>query len=60
MSGKEELQQPALGAIDALEFPELHNDSVANLAFSRALFDLTTAAGVHDFALGVRRASRPS
>mmetsp|Transcript_29485 Transcript_29485/g.49579 ORF Transcript_29485/g.49579 Transcript_29485/m.49579 type:complete len:456 (-) Transcript_29485:50-1417(-) len=48
---REELQQPALGAIDALEFPELHNESVATLAFSRALIDLTTAAGVHDFAL---------
>jgi hypothetical protein len=26
---------------------------VATLAFSRALIDLTTAAGVHDFALAV-------
>eukprot|EP00958_Prasinococcus_capsulatus_P007104 scaffold659_cov329-Prasinococcus_capsulatus_cf.AAC.13 len=48
---REELQQPVFGAIDALEFPELHDDSIGTLAFGRALCRLMEAAGVADFSL---------
>jgi hypothetical protein len=57
--GREELHQPTLTALDCLEFPELHEESIANLAFTRALTKLVTVAGVHDFSLAVR-GIRPS
>lgn len=42
-------------AIDALEFPELHDESIPTLAFVKHLTRLLTAAGVRDFMLKVRR-----
>ena len=40
-------------AIDALEFPELHDESIPALAFIRHLARLLQAAGVRDFSLKV-------
>lgn len=40
-------------AIDALEFPELHDESIPTLAFVKHLTCLLTAAGVRDFMLKV-------
>ena len=48
---REELQQPVFVAIDALEFPELHDESIPALAFIRHLARLMHAAGVRDFSL---------
>ncbi|KAK3239512.1 hypothetical protein CYMTET_50565 [Cymbomonas tetramitiformis] len=48
---REELQQPVFEAVDALEFPALHEESIGTLAFNRALTDLVLSAGIHDFAL---------
>lgn len=53
---REELQQPVFMAIDALEFPELHDESIPAMAFIRHLTKLLQAAGVRDFSLKVRRA----
>ena len=39
--------------MDALEFPELHEESVGVLAFTRNLYKLMLAAGVTDFSLKV-------
>lgn len=41
-------------AIDALEFPELHDESIPALAFIRHLTRLMQAAGVRDFSLKAR------
>ncbi|KAG7666604.1 putative kinetochore protein NUF2 [Nannochloris sp. 'desiccata'] len=46
---REEMQQPVFSAIDALEFPELHDESIPVLAFHKALSKLLTASGVKDF-----------
>ncbi|KAL4537163.1 hypothetical protein Ndes2526B_g04925 [Nannochloris sp. 'desiccata'] len=46
---REEMQQPVFSAIDALEFPELHDESIPALAFHKALSKLLTASGVKDF-----------
>ncbi|CAG9462385.1 unnamed protein product [Pedinophyceae sp. YPF-701] len=48
---REELQQPVFAAIDAFEFPELHDESIPVMAFGRALQKLMFAAGAHDFSL---------
>jgi hypothetical protein len=40
-------------AIDALEFPELHDESIPAMAFIRHLTKLLQAAGVRDFSLKV-------
>ncbi|EFN59885.1 hypothetical protein CHLNCDRAFT_49321 [Chlorella variabilis] len=48
---REELQQPVFMAIDALEFPELHDESIPAMAFIRHLSRLLQAAGVRDFSL---------
>lgn len=48
---REELQQPVFSAIDALEFPELHDESIPSVAFQRHLGRLLAAAGVRDFSL---------
>ena len=53
---REELQQPVFTAIDALEYPELHDESIPTLAFTRALNKLLLAAGIKDFTLQVSRA----
>lgn len=48
---REEMQQPVFSAIDALEFPELHDESIPAMAFVKALNKLMLASGVKDFTL---------
>lgn len=48
---REEMQTPDLAAIDELEFPELHEESMGTVAFLRALSKLMRASGVMDFSL---------
>ena len=48
------MQQPIFAAIDVLEYPELHDESIPFFTFFRQLNKLFTAAGVKDFALQVR------
>lgn len=55
---REELNQPLFSAIDAFEFPELHDESVAARNFFRHLSRLMTACGVRDFGMKVRAARR--
>jgi hypothetical protein len=50
---REELQQPVFAAIDVLEFPELHDESIPFMAFTKCLTRLMGAAGVKDFSLQV-------
>lgn len=40
-------------AIDTLEYPELHDESIAAMALVKALNKLMVAAGVKDFTLKV-------
>lgn len=46
---REELQQPAFHAIEKLEYPELHEESVGILASIRAISKLMAVTGVDDF-----------
>lgn len=55
---REELQQPVFLAIDALEFPELHDESIPALAFIKYLGRLMLASGIKDFSQKVRRRAR--
>lgn len=48
---REELQQPVFMAIDTLEHPELHDESIAAMALVKALNKLMLASGVKDFTL---------
>ena len=50
---REELQQPVFAAIDTLEFPELHDESIPFMAFLKSLSKLLLAAGVKDFSMQV-------
>jgi hypothetical protein len=45
-------------AIDALEFPELHDESIPAMAFIRHLSRLLQAAGVRDWSLKARDGCR--
>lgn len=45
------MQQPVFAAIDALEFPELHDESIPAIAFLNALNRLMLASGIKDFSL---------
>lgn len=45
------MQQPVIPALDALDFPELHDESIPAMAFVRSLTRLITASGVRDFSL---------
>ncbi|KDO35503.1 hypothetical protein SPRG_00350 [Saprolegnia parasitica CBS 223.65] len=47
--GKDELCQPALSGLSALEYPQLHEDSIPEIAYYRTACRLTLAAGVNDF-----------
>lgn len=55
---REELQQPVFLAIDTLEYPELHDESIPTLAFIKSLNRLLVAAGIRDFNLQVLELSR--
>ena len=50
---REELQQPVFAAIDALEFPELHDESIPAISFLRHLGRLMVASGIRDFSVKV-------
>jgi hypothetical protein len=41
-------------AIDALEFPELHDESIPYMAFIKNCAKLLAAAGVRDFSMQAR------
>ena len=45
------MQQPVFSAIDCLEFPELHDESIPIMAFHKALSHLLTASGIKDFSM---------
>ena len=46
---KDEMEQADQDVIDQLDYPELHMDAIAELAFYRATSKLMRAAGVRDF-----------
>eukprot|EP00878_Enallax_costatus_P041971 GHUV01048912.1.p1 GENE.GHUV01048912.1~~GHUV01048912.1.p1 ORF type:complete len:449 (+),score=215.37 GHUV01048912.1:201-1547(+) len=48
---REELNQPLFAAIDAFEYPELHDESIAARNFFRHLVKLMSACGVKDFGI---------
>uniref|UniRef100_A0A383VHS0 Uncharacterized protein n=1 Tax=Tetradesmus obliquus TaxID=3088 RepID=A0A383VHS0_TETOB len=48
---REELNQPLFAAIDAFEYPELHDESIAARNFFRHLAKLMSACGVKDFGM---------
>jgi chromosome segregation ATPase len=48
---REEMQQPVFNAIDCLQFPELHDNSIPNIVFSKNLSKLMNASGLQDFSL---------
>lgn len=48
---REEMQQPVFNAIDCLQFPELHDNSIPNIMFSKNLSKLMSASGLQDFSL---------
>lgn len=45
-------------AIDALEYPELHDESIPFMAFLKQLTKLMSAAGVRDFTMQARTQTR--
>ena len=51
---REEQQQPVFMAIDALDFPELHDESIPYMAFLKNCTRLLAAAGVRDFNMQAR------
>ena len=46
-------------ALDALTYPELHEESVGVIAFTRNLHRLVRTAGITDFSMRARPARRP-
>jgi hypothetical protein len=50
---REELNQPVFAAIDAFEYPELHDESIATRNFLRHLGKLMASTGVKDFTMKV-------
>jgi hypothetical protein len=60
VSCREELNQPLFAAIDAFEYPELHDESIAARNFFRHLSKFMIACGVKDFGMKVRPYSLPS
>ena len=46
---REELTQPVFTAMDAFEYPELHDESIPCYSFYRQLSKLMQACGVKDF-----------
>lgn len=55
---REDLNQPVFSAIDAFEFPELHDDSIATRNFFRHLSKLMASCGVKDFSMKVHQDPR--
>jgi hypothetical protein len=50
----EELNQPVFAAIDAFEYPELHDESIAARGFFAQLSRLLAVCGVRDFGMKAR------
>ncbi|DAZ98771.1 TPA: hypothetical protein N0F65_003987 [Lagenidium giganteum] len=48
---REEMSQPAFSGLSALNFPELHEESIPELTFFRTASKLMHACGVYDFCL---------
>ncbi|KIY97422.1 Kinetochore protein nuf2, partial [Monoraphidium neglectum] len=48
---REELNQPVFAAIDAFEYPELHDESIAARSFFSQLSKLLVVCGVKDFGM---------
>ena len=48
---KEEMSQPAFSGLSALNYPELHEDSIPELTFYRCAAKLMTTCGIHDFCM---------
>ncbi len=48
---RDTMYAPELDAVDVLEFPELYEEAIGNLKFTRRLFDLMRRCGVPDFTL---------
>lgn len=48
---KEELEQPDVHVSGEMDYPEMHNESIPELAFYRALHSLMRAVGVADFSI---------
>lgn len=48
---REEMQQPAFSGLSALQYPELHEDSIPSLAFFRAVGKMMDVCGVRDFSI---------
>lgn len=48
---REEMNQPAFAGLGALTYPELHEESIPELAFFRTASKLLHACGVYDFGL---------
>jgi hypothetical protein len=51
---REELNQPVFAAIDAFEYPELHDESIAARSFFAQLSRLMAVCGVRDFGMKAR------
>ena len=49
---RDEMCQPAFVGLSALNYPELHEDSIPELAFLRACCKMMSICGIHDFGLG--------
>ncbi|KAA8495536.1 putative kinetochore protein nuf2 [Porphyridium purpureum] len=47
----EELSQPELHGLEALQYPELHEESVQLIAFHRSMQKLMDASGIPDFSM---------
>lgn len=60
MVSREELQQPVFAAIDVLEYPELHDESIPFLAFMTNLSLLLRSSGIKDFTAQVSMQIQPS
>ena len=48
---REELHQPVVTAMDGMEYPEMHEDSIVTMQFNKALMALMRGSGIHDFTL---------
>lgn len=42
------------GALNTLQYPELHEESIGVLSFTRHLYRLMFASGINDFSLKAR------
>ena len=56
---REEIIQPVFTAMDTIEFPELHDESIPCFNFFKQLSKLLVCCGVRDFSWRVGGAGRP-